>query len=148
MEFLQVKNLSFTYPNRDEAALAGLDFSVERGSFTVLCGQSGSGKTTLLRLLKRELAPHGTQGGEILYCGVPLSALDDRRSAAEIGFVRQDPDEQLVTDKVWHELAFGLESLGLKNGDIRRRVGEMASYFDIQSWYHNDTDHLSGRSSC
>ena len=144
MEFLQVKNLSFTYPNRDEAALAGLDFSVERGSFTVLCGQSGSGKTTLLRLLKRELAPHGTQGGEILYCGVSLSALDDRRSAAEIGFVRQDPDEQLVTDKVWHELAFGLESLGLKNGDIRRRVGEMASYFGIQSWYHNDTDHLSG----
>ena len=144
MEFLQVKNLSFTYPNRDEAALAGLDFSVERGSFTVLCGQSGSGKTTLLRLLKRELAPHGTQDGEILYCGVPLSALDDRRSAAEIGFVRQDPDEQLVTDKVWHELAFGLESLGLKNGDIRRRVGEMASYFGIQSWYHNDTDHLSG----
>ena len=144
MEFLQVKNLSFTYPNRDEAALAGLDFPVERGSFTVLCGQSGSGKTTLLRLLKRELAPHGTQGGEILYCGVPLSALDDRRSAAEIGFVRQDPDEQLVTDKVWHELAFGLESLGLKNGDIRRRVGEMASYFGIQSWYHNDTDHLSG----
>ena len=144
MEFLQVKNLSFTYPNRDEAALAGLDFSVERGSFTVLCGQSGSGKTTLLRLLKRELAPHGTQGGEILYCGVPLSAQDDRRSAAEIGFVRQDPDEQLVTDKVWHELAFGLESLGLKNGDIRRRVGEMASYFGIQSWYHNDTDHLSG----
>ncbi len=144
MEFLQVKNLSFTYPNRDEAALAGLDFSVERGSFTVLCGQSGSGKTTLLRLLKRELAPHGTQGGEILYCGVPLSALNDRRSAAEIGFVRQDPDEQLVTDKVWHELAFGLESLGLKNGDIRRRVGEMASYFGIQSWYHNDTDHLSG----
>ena len=144
MEFLQVKNLSFTYPNRDAAALAELNFSVERGSFTVLCGPSGSGKTTLLRLLKRELAPHGTRSGEILYGGAPLSALNDRRSAAEIGFVRQDPDEQLVTDKVWHELAFGLESLGLKNGDIRRRVGEMASFFGIQSWYHNDTDHLSG----
>lgn len=144
MEFLQVKNLSFTYPNRKEAALDGLNFSVERGSFTVLCGQSGSGKTTLLRLLKRELAPHGTLSGEILYGGAPLSALSDRRSAAEIGFVRQDPDEQLVTDKVWHELAFGLESLGLKNGDIRRRVGEMASYFGIQSWYHSETDRLSG----
>lgn len=144
MEFLQVKNLSFTYPNRGEAALDGLNFSVERGSFTVLCGQSGSGKTTLLRLLKRELAPHGALSGEILYCGAPLSALSDRRSAAEIGFVRQDPDEQLVTDKVWHELAFGLESLGLKNGDIRRRVGEMASYFGIQSWYHSETDRLSG----
>lgn len=144
MEFLQVKNLSFTYPNRGEAALDGLNFSVERGSFTVLCGQSGSGKTTLLRLLKRELAPHGALSGEILYGGAPLSMLSDRRSAAEIGFVRQDPDEQLVTDKVWHELAFGLESLGLKNGDIRRRVGEMASYFGIQSWYHSETDRLSG----
>lgn len=144
MEFLQVKNLSFTYPNRKEAALNGLNFSVERGSFTVLCGQSGSGKTTLLRLLKRELAPHGALSGEILYGGAPLSALSDRRSAAEIGFVRQDPDEQLVTDKVWHELAFGLESLGLKNSDIRRRVGEMASYFGIQSWYHSETDRLSG----
>ena len=144
MEFLQVKNLSFTYPNRGEAALDGLNFSVERGSFTVLCGQSGSGKTTLLRLLKRELAPHGALSGEILYGGAPLSALSDRRSAAEIGFVRQDPDEQLVTDKVWHELAFGLESLGLKNSDIRRRVGEMASYFGIQSWYHSETDRLSG----
>lgn len=144
MELLQVKDLSFTYPNRDEAALSGLNFTVERGSFTVLCGQSGSGKTTLLRLLKRELAPHGTLGGEILYCNEPLADLDDRRSAAEIGFVRQDPDEQLVTDKVWHELAFGPESLGMKTADIRRRVGEMASYFGIQSWYHNDTDRLSG----
>ena len=144
MELLQVKDLSFTYPNRDEAALSGLNFSVERGSFTVLCGQSGSGKTTLLRLLKRELAPHGTLGGEILYCNELLADLDDRRSAAEIGFVRQDPDEQLVTDKVWHELAFGPESLGMKTADIRRRVGEMASYFGIQSWYHNDTDRLSG----
>lgn len=144
MELLQVKDLSFTYPNRDEAVLSELSFSVERGSFTVLCGQSGSGKTTLLRLLKRELAPHGTLDGEILYCNEPLADLDDRRSAAEIGFVRQDPDEQLVTDKVWHELAFGPESLGMKTADIRRRVGEMASYFGIQSWYHNDTDRLSG----
>lgn len=144
MELLQVKDLSFTYPNRDEAALSGLNFTVERGSFTVLCGQSGSGKTTLLRLLKRELAPHGTLDGEVLYCNEPLADLDDRRSAAEIGFVRQDPDEQLVTDKVWHELAFGPESLGMKTADIRRRVGEMASYFGIQSWYHNDTDRLSG----
>lgn len=144
MELLQIKNLSFTYPSREEAALDGLSFSVERGSFNVLCGQSGCGKTTLLRLLKRELAPHGTLGGELLYCGQPLSALDERRSAAEIGFVRQDPDEQLVTDKVWHELAFGLESLGMENGDIRRRVGEMASYFGIGPWYHRDTDHLSG----
>ncbi len=144
MELLQVKNLSFTYPNRDVPALQEVSFSLERGSFCLLCGQSGSGKTTLLRLLKRELAPHGTSSGEILYGGAPLSSLSDRRSAAEIGFVRQNPDEQLVTDKVWHELAFSLENLGLPNADIRRRVGEMASYFGIQSWYHRDTEQLSG----
>ena len=144
MELLQVKNLSFTYPNRDVPALRELSFSLERGSFCLLCGQSGSGKTTLLRLLKRELAPHGTAAGEILYDGAPLSSLSDRRSAAEIGFVRQNPDEQLVTDKVWHELAFALENLGLPNADIRRRVGEMASYFGIQDWYHRDTEQLSG----
>ena len=144
MELLQVKNLSFSYPNRQENALKDLSFSIPKGSFTVMCGQSGCGKTTLLRLLKRELSPHGDLQGEILYEGRPLSELTDRQSASEIGFVRQNPDEQLVTDKVWHELAFGLENLGLPTGDIRRRVGEMASYFGIQDWYHRDTDQLSG----
>lgn len=144
MELLQVKNLSFSYPNRQENALKDLSFSIPKGSFTVMCGQSGCGKTTLLRLLKRELSPHGDLQGEILYEGRPLSGLTDRQSASEIGFVRQNPDEQLVMDKVWHELAFGLENLGLPTGDIRRRVGEMASYFGIQDWYHRDTDQLSG----
>ncbi len=144
MELLQVKNLSFAYPGQSDPVLDGVSFGIERGEFVLLCGESGCGKTTLLRLLKRELAPHGTLSGEIIYDSAPLSTLDARRSVSEIGFVRQNPDEQIVTDKVWHELAFGLENLGLEPAVIRRRVGEMASYFGIQDWYHRDTDRLSG----
>ena len=144
MELLEIKDLSFTYPDRDVPALRSLALRLPRGSFTLLCGASGCGKTTLLRLLKPETAPRGTLQGAILYDGRPLDTLDARESAARIGFVGQFPDEQLVTDKVWHELAFGLENLGLPNADIRRRVGEMASYFGIQDWYHRETDRLSG----
>lgn len=144
MELVQVKNLSFSYPQQAKKALDSVSFCVEKGSFMLICGESGCGKTTLLKLLKREIAPAGSLEGDILYDGEPLKALDARRSACEIGFVRQNPDEQIVTDKVWHELAFGLENLGLESSVIRRRVGEMASYFGIQDWYHKNTDELSG----
>ena len=98
----------------------------------VLCGPSGCGKSTLLRQLKTALAPHGLREGEITFCGTPLAQIPSRRQAAEIGFVQQSPENQVVTDKVWHELAFGLESLGFDIPTIRRRVAEMASFFGIQ----------------
>lgn len=144
MEILQVKDLSFRYPKTEEYALRDVNFTVRRGEFVVICGQSGCGKTTLLRLLKRELAPAGELGGAVLYNGAPLDKLDDRTSAAEIGFVMQDPESQIVTDRVWHELAFGAENLGLPSDVIRRRVGEMAAYFGIDGWFHQSTDTLSG----
>lgn len=144
MELLQIKDLNFKYASADLSALKDVSLSVSRGSFTLLCGKSGCGKTTLLRLLKREISPHGEKSGEVLYDGVEIGDLDARVSAADIGFVGQNPDEQIVTDKVWHELAFGLENLGLDRAAIRRRVGEMASYFGIQNWYHKNTDELSG----
>ncbi len=144
MELLQVKDLSFTYPNREQKALDGVNLCVNKGDFILICGESGCGKTTLLRLLKKEIAPHGKKSGEIIYNTSPLESLDDRQSAAEIGFVGQNPDEQIVTDKVWHELAFGLENLGVEPNKIRSRVGETASFFGIHNWYHANTDELSG----
>ena len=107
-------------------------------------GPSGCGKTSLLRLLKREIAPHGSKSGEIRYFGTLQERLSDRVSAAEIGFVRQNPEQQVVTDKVWHELAFGLENLGVPNSEIRRRVGEIASFFGINHWFERKTCELSG----
>lgn len=144
MEILAVKNLSFSYPDAASPALENISFSVREGEFIVLCGESGCGKTTLLRLLKRELAPAGEISGEISLFGKPQSELDERASAAEIGYVMQNPEAQIVTDKVWHELAFGMEGLGFESEKIRLRAGEMAGYFGIDSWFRADTASLSG----
>ena len=144
MELLAIKDLSFRYAGSDSAAISGVSFSVERGDFLAVCGATGSGKSTLLRLIKRELAPRGKVEGEILFCGKPLCELDDRKAAQKIGYVAQRPEEQIVTDRVWHELAFGLENLGLPTGVIRRRVAETAYFFGIEEWFDKSTDELSG----
>ena len=144
MEVLTVRNLNFTYPLGKAPALRDISFGVESGSFTVLCGATGSGKSTLLRMLKRELTPIGEQTGEVLFEGTPLSGLDERTAASAIGYVMQRPEQQLVTDKVWHELAFGLENMGLPQAVIRRRVSEMAGYFDMEDWFDRRVDELSG----
>ena len=141
---LAIKDLSFRYAGSDSAAISGVSFSVERGDFLAVCGATGSGKSTLLRLIKRELAPRGKAEGEILFCGKPLCELDDRKAAQKIGYVAQRPEEQIVTDRVWHELAFGLENLGLPTGVIRRRVAETACFFGIEEWFDKSTDELSG----
>ena len=144
METLTVKNLNFSYPDAASPALENISFSVRDGEFIVLCGESGCGKTTLLRLLKRELAPAGEISGEISLFGKPQSELDERASASEIGYVMQNPEAQIVTDKVWHELSFGMEGLGFESEKIRLRAGEMAGYFGIDSWFRADTASLSG----
>ena len=144
MAHFQIEDLTFSYPGADRPTLDRLSLTVERGEYVVLCGRSGSGKTTLLRHLKSVLTPHGTRSGQILFGGVPLEAVSHRDQSAKIGFVMQNPDEQIVTDKVWHELAFGLESLGMEPSLMRLRVAEMASYFGIQSWFHRDVAELSG----
>ena len=144
MQTFTISDLSFTYPTETAPALQNVSLSIEAGSFTVLCGRSGCGKSTLLRQLKPILQPHGTKTGEILFEGKPLDSLTQREQSARIGFVLQNLDAQLVTDKVWHELAFGLESLGLDTPTIRRRVAEIASYFGIQNWFYTPVAELSG----
>ena len=144
MESFKVENLSFTYPNRKDKVLDNISFSVKQGEFVLLCGKSGCGKTTLLRLLKSSLSPFGNIDGSICFNGKLLKNCDIREQASSIGFVMQNPDNQLVTDKVWHELAFGLESLGCKQTEIRTRVSEMASFFGIQNWFYKKVTELSG----
>ncbi len=144
MEIIEVKDLTFYYPQTEKPAVDNLSLTVNAGDFFVLCGKSGCGKSTFLRQLKPQLAVHGIKSGEIFFNGNLLSDMSERNSAAEIGFVLQSPDNQIVTDKVWHELAFGLESLGYDTPTIRRRVAEMASFFGIQNWFYKNVSELSG----
>ena len=144
METIRFSNVTFSYPLAEAPALREVDFSAQPSEFIVVCGKSGCGKTTLLRHMKKNLVPYGRFEGSVTYDGEDIQKLDDRRSASEIGFVQQDPDNQIVTDKVWHEMAFGLESLGVDPQTIRRRVAEMASFFDIQTWFRKDVSQLSG----
>lgn len=142
MAFIEIKDLTFSYSGSGANALDGVSLSVEKGDFAIVCGVSGCGKTTLLRHLKPELFPNGSRTGEIYIAGRKLSESGD--FTPEVGFVMQDPDNQIVTDKVWHELAFGLESAGAVTNVIRRRVAETAAFFGMQEWYHMNTADLSG----
>lgn len=144
MAFIDIQKLNFSYPLAKQSVLNDIDLSIEAGEFVVICGTSGCGKSTLLKHLKREITPNGDTSGSILFEGIPLSELPERVATAGIGFVMQNPENQIVTDKVWHELAFGLENLGFDTMTIRRKVAEMANYFGIQSWFRKSTMELSG----
>ncbi len=144
MAVFEINHFSFSYPNQPEPVLNDINLTIGEGEFVVLCGLSGCGKTTLLRQLKPALTPHGEHSGTILFCGKPLSEWDLRTQTTDIGYVMQSPEEQIVTDKVWHELAFGLESLGFDNRVIRLRTAEMASFFGIEAWFDRDVSVLSG----
>ena len=144
MALFAFEELTFRYPEAPRDALRDVSVAIEPGQFVLVCGQSGCGKTTLLRQFKSVLAPHGHQSGQVLFDGVPLADVPECEQVARIGFVMQDPDAQIVTDKVWHELAFVLESLGCDERTMRLRVAEMASYFGIQHWFHKNVGELSG----
>ncbi|MCI5892589.1 MAG: ATP-binding cassette domain-containing protein [Clostridiales bacterium] len=148
MELFSIKDLNFSYTNANSArnnfALKNISFDIQSGEFITLCGKSGCGKTTLLKQLKTALAPSGFRSGSISFCGNSLEKISPKSQASEIGFVMQKAENQIVTDKVWHEMAFGLESLGYDTDEIRLRVSEMASFFGLQSWFYRDTNTLSG----
>ena len=144
MEILNIKDLTFTYPGENAPALSGIGFSLQKGEFLALCGATGSGKSTLLRMLKRELAPRGERSGSITLLGKNLENEDAPELAAKVGFVCQRPEQQLVTDKVWHEMAFGLENMGMPKNEMAKRVAEVASYFGIEHWFDKNVADLSG----
>lgn len=144
MDLLRMENVGFKYEGNSSPVLEGISFEVQKGDFLVVIGSSGSGKSTLLRLLKRELVTSGETSGKIYFEDRPISELSDQEAASKIGYVMQDPEAQIVTDKVWSELAFGLENIGVPREVIRSRIGEMANYFGIHNWYQKDVADLSG----
>lgn len=141
MAQFEIKNLTFSYPLGENEALKNINLTVKQGEFILVCGKSGCGKTTLLRLLKKEISPKGKQEGDVLFEG---KSLNKTESYHKIGFVMQNPDTQIVTDKVWHELCFGLENMQTASDEISLKIAEMASYFGIGHWFYKKTNELSG----
>lgn len=141
---IEMRGLSFTYPGAEAPVLDGLDWSVPQGAFALLVGGTGSGKSTLLSLLKPEIAPAGERTGDAHVLGENVADMDVRASAERVGYVFQDPENQIVCETVWHEMAFGLENLGLARDEMRRRVAETSYFFGLEDWLHRDTDTLSG----
>ena len=144
MANIKIENLTFTYPGASQPALKSVSLDVREGELLLVIGRSGCGKSTLLRHLKTALTPHGSSEGSVLVNGTRLSDISEREQAERIGFVFQHPDDQIVTDKVWHELAFGLESLGMDAAGMRLRVAEMASYFGLENVFYKNVSELSG----
>ena len=146
MEILNVENLNFKYPKTEKYVVDGVNFHVNEGDFVVLCGPTGSGKSTLLKLLKPEITPLGEKKGHVRLFNEEIDRdIEEKKiKASRIGYVCQNPKEQAVTDKVWHELAFGLENMGLPQSVMGAGIAEMASYFGIEDWYEKRVDELSG----
>lgn len=144
MAHYQIQNLGFAYAQGRKNVLRDICLQIEEGDFLLVCGPTGSGKTTLLRLLKPAVQPAGEQSGSILYQDSPLAELDSRKGAEDIAMVFQSPDDQIVMDTVWQELAFTMENLDYTPGTIQRRMGEVVNYFGIESYLHKPVHQLSG----
>ena len=140
----EINNLTFRYMLSDRNSLKQVSLKIKKGKITLIAGLSGSGKTTLLRHLKKELLPKGKRVGKVLYDGHEIEQLEDLRSVKEVGYLFQNPSAQMVMDTVWHEIAFGLENLGMPYEQMKRTVAEIINYFNLQKIYHEDTDKLSG----
>ncbi len=141
---LEIRDVSFSYAGSSDRVLDGVTLSLEEGAFCLLVGDTGSGKSTLLSLVKPQIAPAGSRGGSIRVMGRAVEELDDAASARTVGYVFQNPDNQIVCESVWHEMAFGLENLGAPQGEMRRLIAETSYFFGIDDWFRRQTDELSG----
>jgi energy-coupling factor transport system ATP-binding protein len=133
MPALAIEAVTYAYPGVDEPILRAVSLDLDPASFTLVVGASGTGKSTLLRLANG-LVPHFTGGR---FAGsVRVGEVDTRRSgprelAAAVGFVFQDPEAQMLTDRVDDDIAFGMEQAGIPRGTMRKRVEEALDLLGI-----------------
>lgn len=139
-------SVSYRYPGSRTDAFRHESWRLEAGSFSLVVGPSGSGKSSLLRCLNG-LVPHfsgGSFGGQVIIDGRNTRTVGPRDLSASVGFVFQDPEAQLVTDRVEDELAFNLEQHGVDGVTMRKRVEEALDYLGIEHLRHRRPSDLSG----
>jgi energy-coupling factor transporter ATP-binding protein EcfA2 len=126
MALARVDGVTYTYPGRVRPALTNVTFEVHPGELVCLLGASGSGKSTLLRSLAG-LVPHfhgGRFAGRVDVAGRDTRSVKPSDLAGTVATVFQDPEDQVVFTGVEHEVAFGLENIGLPPGEIHGRAVE------------------------
>lgn len=146
MAFIEIKNLNFTYPLEKKKSLEDINLSIEKGSLLLVAGKSGSGKSTLGRAIVGTV-PHfygGTIGGQIKIDGKLIEKMSHKERAEKITMVFQDPEKQLMMNKVHREVAFGLENISANEKVIKRRVYEALQFSGILNLAERDITSLSG----
>jgi energy-coupling factor transporter ATP-binding protein EcfA2 len=121
---IEAKKLSFTYAGAEKPSMEDINFSVEKGEFVILTGPSGCGKTTLCRCLNA-LIPNFYSGdltGELIVDGINVDGRSTAELATHVGFVFQNPENQLFSLSVERDVAFGLENLGVPKEEAIERV--------------------------
>ncbi|MDD4048846.1 MAG: ABC transporter ATP-binding protein [Clostridia bacterium] len=146
MSYIEIKDLTYYYPNTTKPALDKVNLTIDEGDFVLLIGGSGSGKSSLVRALAG-LIPQfygGKYGGEVKIRGNVVCEMDKKQLVGEVGMVFQDPESQLVMNSVEQELVFGMENLGLNNNLMKRRIMEVQGALSLSSIMGANISELSG----
>lgn len=141
-----LEDVRYQYPGAAGATLDGVSWDLDEGVFALLVGKSGSGKSTLLRCFNG-LVPHftgGRFGGDVRIGPWNTRTTSPRDLAGDVGFVFQDPETQMLTDRVDDEIAFGLEQQGVPPMLMRKRVEEMLDLLGIVHLRRRSPATLSG----
>jgi len=146
MKYIEIKNLNYTYPLEEKKTLNNINLELSKGEVLLVIGKSGSGKSTLAKSITGAV-PHfygGTISGCITIDGVPLEEMSHSERAKTVTMVFQDPEKQLMMNKVHREIAFGLENIGVSESTIKRRVWEVMEFIGITDLAERDITSLSG----
>ena len=130
---LEISGLNFRYPDSPKKAVSDFNLTVPEGEIVVLAGPSGCGKSTLLRAVNG-LIPHmysGDYAGEVKVGGATVKDSSMRDLAQKVGFLFQNPENQIFMFTVERDVAFGLENLGVPRPEMRARVDEAMSLLEI-----------------
>ncbi|MCK5213952.1 MAG: energy-coupling factor ABC transporter ATP-binding protein [Candidatus Omnitrophica bacterium] len=143
---IHFKNVFYSYPTRDAPTINGITLDIERGDFVLVSGPTGCGKTTLVKMLNG-IIPHLSKGkfsGELTILGRDVCSSSMEELTEEVGLIFQSPDDQIISNTVEEEIAFGLENLGFNSQQITQRVDWALKKTNIVNLKERDTKELSG----
>lgn len=144
--YIKIEGMTYCYPAENQNALKDINLGIDSGEVVFICGDSGSGKTTLGKCMTGAVPGFygGTMKGAVLVNGIEISQMQHQERASEITMVFQDPERQLMMNRVHREIAFGLENVGVEPARIKRRVWESMQFCNILDLWDREIRTLSG----